>query len=65
MAVFCKKYGNECVCSWPHGEPKSFDNAMATCLSEGGTLFYPNNRETFKHLQSVTDDVFLNSYNPG
>ena len=43
--VSCRTFEEECVCYWQHDNEASFNDAMATCMSEGGTLFYPNNEE--------------------
>ena len=47
----CVSENDECVCYWLISESKTFHEAMEYCLSDGGTMFYPNNDN---RLQLVT-----------
>lgn len=41
--VACTEIGDECLCYWRADQNGTFDEALTYCLSDGGTLFYPNN----------------------
>jgi len=49
----CTNHDGECVCYWIHNEEKTFHQAMAYCLSEGGSLFYPNTEAKMTTLESL------------
>ncbi|KAK2139705.1 hypothetical protein LSH36_1640g00021, partial [Paralvinella palmiformis] len=49
----CKRYDDECVCYWTEDKYVSFTEAMESCMSDGGTLGYPNSEEKLSFLSNL------------